>query len=292
MLIICASKHSNLANKLILAARFFVWGKRHSIKVCNPSFTPHAKYYANWASQSGTRKIILELILRVHRNAPIYLAQFFHHLATLLAKSGLNNRFFAAVDIGWQTTCNLEDPHFEELANTTFFLFLTGWNFIQEIDYEKYRNEIEKRFEPIPNHTERAKALIKKAKGEDPCRIIIGLHVRQGDYKSFQDGKYYFNTEQYVRAIRTILAGFKDQTTCVVVCSNEKQSPEDFSGFDCIISEEEAGCDLVTLSLCDYILGPPSTFSHWASFIGKVPRAELTDPFEPPRIDSFVVATL
>ena len=29
--------------------------------------------------------------------------------------------------------------------------------------------------------------------------------------------------------------------------------------------------DLYALSLCDYILGPPSTFSMWASFYGKKP---------------------
>ena len=29
--------------------------------------------------------------------------------------------------------------------------------------------------------------------------------------------------------------------------------------------------DVYALSQCDYILGPPSTFSMWASFIGDVP---------------------
>ena len=29
--------------------------------------------------------------------------------------------------------------------------------------------------------------------------------------------------------------------------------------------------DLYALSICDYILGPPSTFSMWASFYGGVP---------------------
>jgi hypothetical protein len=30
--------------------------------------------------------------------------------------------------------------------------------------------------------------------------------------------------------------------------------------------------DLYALASCDYIIGPPSTFSQWASFYGNVPR--------------------
>jgi hypothetical protein len=33
--------------------------------------------------------------------------------------------------------------------------------------------------------------------------------------------------------------------------------------------------DLWTLSKCDFVFGPPSTFSQWASFYGKVPLLHL-----------------
>lgn len=35
--------------------------------------------------------------------------------------------------------------------------------------------------------------------------------------------------------------------------------------------------DLYTLSLCDYIIGPFSTFFRWASFIGEKPICYLED---------------
>jgi hypothetical protein len=35
--------------------------------------------------------------------------------------------------------------------------------------------------------------------------------------------------------------------------------------------------DMYALAGCDYIIGPPSTFSMWASFIGKVPLFHLHD---------------
>ena len=36
--------------------------------------------------------------------------------------------------------------------------------------------------------------------------------------------------------------------------------------------------DLYCLSKCDYLFGPPSTYSMWASFTGLVPYAVLDHP--------------
>jgi hypothetical protein len=33
--------------------------------------------------------------------------------------------------------------------------------------------------------------------------------------------------------------------------------------------------DLYSLARCDYLLGPPSTFSLWASFYGNVPLHQM-----------------
>ena len=35
--------------------------------------------------------------------------------------------------------------------------------------------------------------------------------------------------------------------------------------------------DLITLSQCDYLIGPPSTFNIWASFYGEVPTYHIED---------------
>jgi len=38
--------------------------------------------------------------------------------------------------------------------------------------------------------------------------------------------------------------------------------------------------DLCALSLVDIIVGPPSTFSGWASFVGGVPKVEIESAAE------------
>ena len=56
-----------------------------------------------------------------------------------------------------------------------------------------------------------------------------------------------------------------------VICSPEKLRLEDFPS-NCIFDTKSgAVADMYTLAACDYILGPPSTFSGWASFYGGKP---------------------
>ena len=58
-------------------------------------------------------------------------------------------------------------------------------------------------------------------------------------------------------------------------------SAEDLSGFggDNIYSNRgDAETDFVTLSECDYVIGPPSTFSNSASFCGENTRITIEDP--------------
>ena len=47
--------------------------------------------------------------------------------------------------------------------------------------------------------------------------------------------------------------------------------------------------DLYALAACDYIIGPPSTFSRWASFYGKTPLWEMRDADSSPKLEEFEI---
>lgn len=47
--------------------------------------------------------------------------------------------------------------------------------------------------------------------------------------------------------------------------------------------------DLYALSQCDYIIGPPSTFNCWASFIGDVPLYTMFKKGETITLNNFAV---
>lgn len=136
----------------------------------------------------------------------------------------------------------------------------------------KYHTEICKIFEPKKAYKEAVLASLKEQRSH--FDVIVGIHIRRGDYKDFLGGIYYYQDETYLKFMSMIRDELHSSGRKVVflLCSNEKLEKEAFSNVDTFqIPAEQAMTDLFALSQCDYILGPPSTYSMWASYYGKVP---------------------
>lgn len=117
---------------------------------------------------------------------------------------------------------------------------------------------------------------------------IVAIHIRRGDYISFNNGKWYYQDQDYLRWIRELYEKRKDLK--FIIFSNEKIDKEIYikSNIPIYFSEGSAIEDLCKMSLCDYIMGPPSTFSWWASVIGDVKRYPITSSKEKCSIDKFL----
>src|SRR5690554_6479330 len=103
--------------------------------------------------------------------------------------------------------------------------------------------------------------------------IVIGLHIRYGDYRIYKNGKYFYELEQYKEKIEEVMAGFdQNHSIALFVASNENIDLRVFNGLNPFYLESgNATSDLFMLSQCDYIIGPPSTYSAWASYYGQKP---------------------
>ncbi len=102
--------------------------------------------------------------------------------------------------------------------------------------------------------------------------VVVGLHMRRGDYKTWRNGQYYYTDEVYASVMQRIQQQVKNKHVKFLLCSNEALDLQNFSNFDCFVIPDTSGLkDLYALSKCSYILGPPSTYSQWASFMGKTP---------------------
>lgn len=103
---------------------------------------------------------------------------------------------------------------------------------------------------------------------------VVGVHIRRGDYKEWLNGAYYYTDDEYICVLKNIeeqleLEGKKAR---FLLCSNEKVNLDNYGKLDCFVIPDASGSqDLYALSKCSYIIGPPSSYSQWASFIGKVP---------------------
>ena len=101
---------------------------------------------------------------------------------------------------------------------------------------------------------------------------IVGVHIRRGDYKEWQNGRYYYEIEDYIEIMRQIEGLYGQGKTVFYIASDEQFCTNDFAGFRLVNdSQNSTAVDLYALTKCYRIIGPLSTFSRWASLVGGVP---------------------
>ena len=174
-----------------------------------------------------------------------------------------------------------------------FFGCRKGWDTMNDTRYlKKTKKELQYIFRPKNEIYQKAETLIHNIKKE--ANIIIGVHIRHGDYKVFFGGRFYYTLEDYHHFMLRIKNSYPDKTVAFFISSNEAFSTEIFTDCKCYrFGKEPSGdiLDLYTLSLCDRIVGPWSTYSRWASFIGEVPLCCIKDKNQSFTEKSFSIIT-
>lgn len=108
-------------------------------------------------------------------------------------------------------------------------------------------------------------------------RTNIAVHVRRGDYARWLGGRYYFDDSVYLAALGQALGSITGPCR-VLLLSDEELDVRAYQAQHGDVQRVRATPrgEQALMSLCDYIIGPPSTFSLWASYIGRVKHATIT----------------
>ncbi|AOW20916.1 alpha-1,2-fucosyltransferase [Urechidicola croceus] len=149
--------------------------------------------------------------------------------------------------------------------------------------------DLQKLFRPKDIYANRVDNIFsKKRKVND---LIIGVHIRRGDYKDYRGGKYYYSDLTIINFILQIINEFdKNKKLTFLLCSNEKINIKAYNDVPVFqINNANLIEDLYGLSKCDYIIGPPSTFSMWASFYGQKPLYFLKESTSVIKKDNFSI---
>lgn len=157
---------------------------------------------------------------------------------------------------------------------TTYF---TGWLFRNPVGIEKYRTEIHAHFLPQKPIRDTAEQLVASLR--ERYTHVVGVHIRQGDYKGDVAGatgpsaKIYLNEKEVSQQLHDYLAhSQKDATTtCFMICSDEAVDSVPFQGLNIVMGPGKVMEDLYALSLADLIIGSNSTFGAFASYYGNIP---------------------
>lgn len=112
--------------------------------------------------------------------------------------------------------------------------------------------------------------------------VIVGMHIRKGDYKEWLDGKYYYEDETYESFMAQMESLLSPRRVSFFIATNGEVSKEITGSHQVFrIQNGNMAHDLYGLSKCDYIIGPPSTFSKWAALVGYVPLYHVYDANKP-----------
>jgi hypothetical protein len=120
--------------------------------------------------------------------------------------------------------------------------------------------------------------------------FLIGVVVRQEDYREYQNGRFFFTSEQYAAWMREALAILRDRGRIgFLIASNEAQNAAVFAGLPAhfatgfAVGEGHYLESLAELGCCDLVMTTASSFGCWGAFIGRAPVLPLVRVGQPLR---------
>lgn len=288
-MIVISKRVGRLANRMLLFAHFMGAALEHGFVVLNPAFGPfHSRYFPTTAR---------DLLCRFPpgRGAPPFpFGREVLYAATRSLGEGLHHLQRLGLDVGLvrlrrDQHVDLNSDAFLDVVRRHRVVLVHDWFFRNAGNVARHRGRIRAYFTPWEHHLGRARTAVEPARRRD--RLAVGVHVRQDDYRRFKGGRFFFRHDQYRRVMASVEAAFPERDISFLVCSDAPVPPGAFPGLDVLPGPRHELEDLYALAHCDLIVGPPSTYSRWASYWGDAPLYVVTDPDEPVSTEAFHVAT-
>ena len=165
---------------------------------------------------------------------------------------------------------------------------LKGFHFSAKDLVTKHREKICKILDFRSSLKKPIDQLFKEARST--FSLILGVHIRENDYKDFYQGKYFVPANRYLEEIVHFKKLNQGKSLGVLICSDSVKILKEIEDqhTDYIFPKGSVAQDIYALSQCDYILGPQATtMSAWATYLGKVKLAQIKPETESIDFSSF-----
>ena len=262
------SEHGQMGNRLRLYAQVLAVAFEYGYSVANPGFEPYAPYFKVSHVVDG------EI---VGGSAPA---------SWPTEVDSVGGARLATVDVPWS-----DGPAFDLGSEARGFhrfsiVNIDGFHYRTGGLVKQHAARIREAIRPLSRH----RAVVRRIVGTRRSgHRVVGIHMRRTDYRSFLDGRFFFPVEEYQSVIDQVVTLTKGRVDFVLV-GDELDSISALKANHIFRSNGDSVMDLWMLAGCDAILGPPSSFSHWASFSGEVPRYRMTSANQAVSTSDFEVA--
>lgn len=159
----------------------------------------------------------------------------------------------------------------------THKMMFSGWPFVNLDALRKHKKAIQQYYSSKMEMVDYVNSTIEYQKRGS--NILVGVHIRRGDYKYWNDGQFFYENEVYKYYMDELYNQLNNRDITFFVFSNETIDEKYFADdkYRLVFPHGNPEQDFHTLKSMDYIIGPPSTFSGIASFLGDVPRYIITE---------------
>lgn len=294
-----ALRCGRLANRMVVFANLVAFVAEHGGRLVNFTFhsyadlfeSTHRDFYCQFppATRRSRWDVIPPLGRLLRRlRLPYQLVRYASRLNERFAPFG--KRVVTVRETPGQPITRLEDPELLARLGGARTVFFYGWNFRSPELVRRHAEKIRAYFQPIESIAAASRNAVARLRAQ--AEIVVGVHVRHGDYRTWKNGLYYYPVEQYATWMRSLAGQFPGQRVAFLVASDEPRTTEEFPGLATGFCPGSPVADIYALAGCDYIIGPPSTYSQWASFHGNTPLLQIHHRDAPVRPDLFLVSFL
>lgn len=291
--VLIVTKPGRLGNQLFLFGHFLANALEHGYSVWNLAFHDYGKDFKGTCDDMFCRFPSQVSCVRRCRLFQKGLLRCLNYQARACARLNWSQMIIPFKDISRTADRHgfmyeLASEEFSRMVKRHKWLAVHGWLFRDFTSFDKHAETLRRFFMPVDPIMERVSQVIVEARRD--FEILVGIHIRQGDYRCWQGGRYFFDSEVYAQVARNSMRLWPGRKVGFVICSDEVVARHSFKNVPVVLAPGTMIEDMYTLSQCDYIMGTQSTYSQWASFFGKVPRYVMEDPKYPFSLADFKIA--
>ena len=258
-------KFGDLGNRLFRFARFYCC-KPQSIFLCDLSFYQYAYIYSPKNCLYFLTFKILSLLRRnSFLNIVKQIKKYCIEINLISGPENNNNNFSSDVFDGTK-----------KFQSRLFFVNNLSYYYKSKKVSLRSKQKLQSIFTIKNKYRKKARGLLNSSQGRS---VLVGVHMRRGDYREFNDGVFYYDDETYLKNIFSLKNTYNGSKRLkFLLISNERINLENYRSVDYLhFGMQDAPVDMSLLQSCDYILAPPSTFSGWCSFLNDIPIFILRD---------------
>jgi len=266
-LLIGAEPYGRIGNRLYLGAHLIAWAQRCNAVLLHTGFHDYEHLFEGTCRDA--------LVRFPETSHPLRLPDLLKQLLSQ-AIGRLSLRHLGRPDASFQTI-DLQ-PEGPDIASDSFWNLLTAKpvTFIRGFVYNNTCTHIVDSFDAIHHHY-RPRYHHRPAIHEPidrlraNCDLVLGIVIRHGDFKSWQGGKFYFTTPEYVQLMDACTGLVPENSIGFFIASDEEQDPDHFDAHAHFFRAGHPLENLYALAACDGMLAAESSFTGWSQYYGDVP---------------------